>query len=112
MDRFYKEFGRLVREAREEAKPKLTQDRLASTVGLSRTSITNIESGKQHIPLHVLYAIAEGIGVTPARLLPDVAFAVGDGTPLTAKINQLQLSKTTTDLLQKSVSSNTKKATR
>jgi len=104
VDRFYKEFGRLVREARERAEPKITQEHLADIVGLSRTSITNIESGRQHIPLHTLFALADAVGVKVGELLPDPAFAAADGRPLLAKINQLQLSKTTTALLKKSVS--------
>ena len=105
MERFYKEFGRLVREARERTEPKITQERLAAIVGLSRTSITNIESGKQHIPLHTLFAIADAVGVKPADLLPNQAFAAADGSPLIEKISELQLSETTTALLKKSVSS-------
>jgi transcriptional regulator with XRE-family HTH domain len=42
-------------------------------LGLSRTSITNIERGRQPIQLHTLYKIAEVLGVEPTALLPGVS---------------------------------------
>jgi len=65
----YKEFGRRLCNARKAA--ELTQEALAERVGLSRTSITNIEKGRQRIPLHVLFLLASAVGVSPAALLPD-----------------------------------------
>ena len=73
VDRLYTEFGRLVREMRKDA--GLTQSALAKRVGVARTSITNIELGQQHIPLHVLYPIASALGATPEKLLPKSEFA-------------------------------------
>ena len=64
----YAEFGRLLRKCRQAA--ELTQDELAARVGLGRTSITNMEQGKQHVSLHVLYALGDALGVQPAELLP------------------------------------------
>lgn len=65
----YKEFGRRLRHARKAA--ELTQEALADGVGLSRTSITNIEKGRQRIPLHALFLLASAVGVPPAALLPE-----------------------------------------
>ena len=107
VDRFYKEFGRLLRAARERAESKLTQQTLASMVGLSRTSITNIESGKQHISLDMLFVLARAVGKSPHELLPDVSFALEDAGSIKTKIDQLGFSKTTKALLQKSVSPHT-----
>lgn len=67
----YKPFGRRLREARESA--GLTQGQLAQAVGLSRTSITNIEYGRQGFPLHALYAFAESLSVEPSELLPELS---------------------------------------
>lgn len=69
MDGLYKEFGRLLRAARKNA--KLTQGDVAERVGLTRTSITNIERGAQHIGLHQLFLLASAVGVPPEDLLPD-----------------------------------------
>ena len=65
----YKEFGRRLRQARKAA--ELTQEALAEWVGLSRTSITNIEQGRQHIPLHMLFRLASAVGTHAADLLPE-----------------------------------------
>ncbi len=49
---------------------KMTQQRLADLVGLTRTSIVNIEAHRQAITLPTLYGIAKALGVNPKRLLP------------------------------------------
>jgi transcriptional regulator with XRE-family HTH domain len=48
----------------------MTQSELARCVGLTRTSIVNIEQGRQKVMLHTLYAIADVFGVPVANLLP------------------------------------------
>lgn len=65
----YKEFGRRLRQSRKAA--ELTQETLGEQIGLSRTSITNIEKGRQRIPLHVLFLLASAVGVDPGTLLPE-----------------------------------------
>jgi transcriptional regulator with XRE-family HTH domain len=69
--RFYKDVGRLVREARGRTKPTMTQAQLAAAVDMTRSSIANLEAGRQRIPLHVLVWIAEVLGIEPSALLPD-----------------------------------------
>lgn len=56
---------RTLREAR-----KLTQAKFAKQVGLSRTSVVNIEQHAQAITLLNLYRMAKALGVHPRRLLP------------------------------------------
>lgn len=68
MDDFYPEFGRRVRLARRRA--DLSQDTLGRLTGLNRTSITNIEAGRQRIPLHLLLDFAAALDVEPLELLP------------------------------------------
>jgi transcriptional regulator with XRE-family HTH domain len=69
--RLYLAFGELIRMHREDRPQPMTQEKLGRLVGLSRTSITNIERGRQHATLHHLFAIAEALGVAPAALLPS-----------------------------------------
>ncbi len=71
MDHLYIELGRRLREARKNQ--DLTQAALAERVGVSRTSITNVEQGNQHVPIHVLYQMARALGVPASSLLPDEA---------------------------------------
>lgn len=49
----------------------LTQGQLAGRIGMTRTSITNIEKGRQKVQLHTLYDIAAALGASPAELLPS-----------------------------------------
>jgi transcriptional regulator with XRE-family HTH domain len=48
----------------------MTQVAFAKAVGLSRTSITNIESGRQPVSLHTLYSMADILGLEVGDLLP------------------------------------------
>jgi len=69
LNAFYKAFGKLLRLKREQ-RDGLTQEKLGLLIGLSRTSITNIEKGRQHISLHQLFVLAEALKVRPEALLP------------------------------------------
>jgi len=68
---FYEEVGRRIREARKRRKPPFTQESLAKLVSLTRTSITNVEKGRQKFLLHTLADIAVALQVEPASLLPQ-----------------------------------------
>lgn len=69
---FYLEVGHRIRKARKAI--PLTQEALASLVSLTRTSITNIEKGRQNFPLHTLADIAAALKVPAADLLPKPSF--------------------------------------
>ena len=49
-----------------------TQDDLAQRVGLTRTSITNIEAGRQRVLLHDVEKIAVAFQTTPKALLRGI----------------------------------------
>ncbi len=53
----------------------VTQENLAKLVGLTRTSLTNIEKGRQKILLHTFADLASALGVRPAELLPKESHA-------------------------------------
>ncbi len=72
-DSLYGQFGRLVRGHRQRL--GLRQDQLAERVGLSRTSITNIERGRQKVLLHQVFLLAESLEISPEALLPSVGMA-------------------------------------
>ena len=58
---FYEALGEKIRQTRD--KRNISQGTMAQAVGLSRTSITNIEKGRQPIQVHVLVKIAETLNV-------------------------------------------------
>jgi transcriptional regulator with XRE-family HTH domain len=68
-DAIYEQVGRLIKTARLDA--KMTQEQLGISIGLTRTSVNNIEHGRQPIQIHTLFAIASTVGVEPSTLLPD-----------------------------------------
>lgn len=64
----YWEVGAAIRKAR--ISKGLNQQELADLVDLRRTSIVNIEGGRQRLPLTTLYDIADALGVQAVSLLP------------------------------------------
>ncbi|NOT09559.1 MAG: helix-turn-helix transcriptional regulator [Gemmatimonadales bacterium] len=63
-------FGKRLRELRSLAHPKISQDVLAETLQVSRTSISNIENGRHRVFLDQVYAAAARLGVQVHELLP------------------------------------------
>jgi transcriptional regulator with XRE-family HTH domain len=68
-DEIYRGVGRKIRQTRENQ--HLSQDSLARRLGISRTSMVNIEAGRQHTPLHVLWQIAELLETKLTLLIPS-----------------------------------------
>jgi transcriptional regulator with XRE-family HTH domain len=70
IETLYQSIGRAIVAKRKSL--KWTQAELAEQVAITRTSIVNIEKGRQRLPLHVLYTIALRMNVNPLDLLPSV----------------------------------------
>ena len=66
----YAHIGTLIKARRKHF--KLTQERLAARIKISRASLANIETGRQTILVHQLYALATVLELSPADLLPPV----------------------------------------
>lgn len=79
-DPLYQTIGERIVRARSAA--SLSQSKLAKKVGVSRTSIVNIESGRQRAPLHLLWQIAEALEVEAADVLPTRAHLASGPSPL------------------------------
>lgn len=84
---FDRALGERIREARERVGVK--QEQLAQAVGLSRTSITNIERGRQGVQAYLLVRIAEILGQPAAELLPILR----PGPSIPDKVKELEPSK-------------------
>lgn len=69
-DAFYSALGQRIRERRIER--GITQSQLAQLLSLSRTSVTNIESGRQKLLVHTLIQIASVLNMEVSTLLPDI----------------------------------------
>jgi len=66
----YKQIGLRIRSIRETL--GVTQSELAERVGLTRTSIVNIEAGRQRILLHDVELLAKGLTVSAKHLLRGI----------------------------------------
>jgi transcriptional regulator with XRE-family HTH domain len=84
---FDRALGGSIRAARDRAGVK--QEQLALAVGLSRTSITNIERGRQGVQAYLLVRIAEVLGRPAGELLPGL----DPGDPIADKVKELEPSK-------------------
>jgi|ERR1700722_17809838 len=75
----YIELGKRISARRKSC--ELSQATLAEQVDLTRTSISNIENGRQHLPLHQLYKFAEVLRCSPQELLPEVGALLNEEAP-------------------------------
>jgi len=64
--KFYQKIGRHIREMRLQR--GLSQDRLGELIGLTRTSITNIEYGRQRMLLHTIEDLSTALECPKATL--------------------------------------------
>lgn len=65
----YAQIGRRIRQTRKRI-AGLTQEKLAKRVHLTRTSVTNIEKGRQKLLAHTLIEIARELNVSVDQLIP------------------------------------------
>lgn len=88
MDELYPEFGRLLQRARKNA--NLSQEGLAARVGLTRTSISNLEAGRQRLRLDTVYLLAEVLGIAPHDLLPEPNEGRGAHDVVLSEVDELR----------------------
>ena len=65
---FYRRFGRRLRQSRKAA--GLSQADLATAIKLTRTSVSNIEKGRQKVLLHTFGQILDVLNLQADELLP------------------------------------------
>jgi transcriptional regulator with XRE-family HTH domain len=102
----YPAVGRKIRAARERSTPRLSQDKLAKRLGISRASIVNIEAGRQHAPLDLLWNIAQILDLELTILIPQRAelLAIDNVVELNDKMrNQIEVEASGNATLKKSL---------
>ncbi len=70
-DPIYKHIGAVIKARRKTL--GLKQEALASTLGISRGSLANVETGRQNVLVHQLYKFATALKLSPFDLLPQPA---------------------------------------
>jgi transcriptional regulator with XRE-family HTH domain len=69
----YKSAGAVIKRRRKAAEPQaMKQETLARAAGLTRTSISNIELGRQKMLLDTFCLIARALDTSPTELLDEV----------------------------------------
>jgi transcriptional regulator with XRE-family HTH domain len=63
--------GERIQERRRQL--EMTRTQLADAAGVLRTTVANIETGRQRIPLHILYKIAASLDMEAYDLMPPKA---------------------------------------
>ena len=66
----YRKIGENIKKERKKA--QITQKGLSDLLGCSRTSLSLIETGKQHCSIQVIYEISIILKTEPYKFLPDV----------------------------------------
>lgn len=77
---FDREVGLRLQRARRDR--GVTQEELAKRIGLPRPSYANIESGRQRIPLDVVWRAAIVLSVPVGSLVPEPLGRRGETAPL------------------------------
>jgi transcriptional regulator with XRE-family HTH domain len=77
LEPLYRSIGAAIRAKRRQR--DWTQEVLAKKLMISRGTLANIESGRQRILVHQLYALAAALELKPIDLLPTAS--VGTSTP-------------------------------
>ena len=102
---FYVGVGSAIKTARTTA--KVTQAQLATAVGLQRTSISNIEKGRQKFLLDTFYRISFALHIAPTALLEDGLNAMkAMGNHADVKISFHGLSEEEEEIITKSLKIN------
>jgi DNA-binding XRE family transcriptional regulator len=92
IDKFYERLGERIKKARMRM-TKYSQDDLGKIIGLSRTSIVNIESGRQKLQIHTLSQIAHALKVDTATLIPAGTLEITDlPQVITSQVTEKELS--------------------
>lgn len=66
----YSRIGDAIRRRRSDL--GMTQGQLAEAAGVLRTSVANVEAGRQRAPLHLVYRLCVALGVEVSAIIPRV----------------------------------------
>jgi transcriptional regulator with XRE-family HTH domain len=65
----YKIIGEKIRNERENL--SLNQEKLSNIIGVSRSSVSNIETGRHQVPIHLLFTLSKKLDIELNQLIPS-----------------------------------------
>lgn len=86
-EKFYEVLGKSIRSRREAL--KMTQGDLGDRLGLSRTSVTNIECGRQRLLIDQFCKLVEILGCSHDELLAHAANQTGEKPAVGRKLAKM-----------------------
>ncbi|MCB9065469.1 MAG: helix-turn-helix transcriptional regulator [Chitinophagales bacterium] len=101
IQKFYEEIGASIKKARTDA--SVSQDTLGGILDLTRTSIVNIESGRQRPSIFMLMHIAKFLNVNFCDLVPELSLASDDDISVEIKAKDIQTTSQFDSLTQQSL---------
>lgn len=79
------------------------QQQLADKIGLGRSSIANIESGRQQVSLHVIYRISQVYNAEVHSLIPKVSEVASKVSLELSNVNEVFKKQNVGDVTQKQI---------
>jgi transcriptional regulator with XRE-family HTH domain len=79
---FDREVGFRLQLARK--RKEMTQEQLATEIGIGRASYANVEAGRQRIPVDIVWRAAIVLGVSISNLVPEAALPRSSAASLPA----------------------------
>lgn len=70
-ERLFEAIGRKIADVRKGARPRLSQAKLASKVGITRSAVSALEAGHHGVSILTLCRMAAALEVAPGEFLPD-----------------------------------------
>ena len=86
IDSFYVAIGEKIRTARINA--GMSQAALARIIGFNRSSVANLEAGRQRVALHLFVLIVEALHADPSSLLSDITILDNAATSTIKNLNE------------------------
>lgn len=101
--KLYQEIGNAIKKRRKELNIK--QSDLVSSYGkISRSSLSNIEKGKQKTPIHVIYHLCKALDIDIHEILPTYSEIdeklLSEKNPLNKYMESTEIDDKTTKLIK------------
>lgn len=88
MSELYNWIGKKIASIRQEQ--GLSQTQLADKIGLTRSSVANIEKARQFPPIHILFKISVSLSISIEDIIPTKSQHLNENSGLLEEIERMQ----------------------